>query len=85
MNSISLISGATTISILHALLPDHWLAFILVGSSRGWSGNKIMKIAFLAGCGHVAMTSVLGLVVATIDEELFHKQVLLRLTFQVAS
>lgn len=67
MNPISLISGATTISILHALLPDHWLAFILVGSSRGWSGNKIMKIAFLAGCSHVAMTSVLGLVVATID------------------
>ena len=67
MNPISLISGATTISTLHALLPDHWLAFILVGSSRGWSGNKIMKIAFLAGCSHVAMTSVLGLVVATID------------------
>jgi len=66
MNLISLITGAVTISILHALLPSHWLAFVLVGNAQGWHGSKIMKIALLAGSGHVTMTTILGLAAGTI-------------------
>lgn len=74
MSWISLITGAVIISILHALLPSHWLAFVLIGKAQGWHGNKIMKIVLLAGSGHVATITILGLAAGTIagePEELF--------------
>lgn len=66
MDLFTLIGGAVTISTLHALLPSHWLVFVLVGSAEGWPQSKIMKIALLAGSGHVAMTTMLGLAAATV-------------------
>lgn len=70
MNLVTLVVGAVTISTLHALLPSHWLAFVLVGSAQGWPGSKIMKIALLAGSGHVAMATMLGLATATVAREI---------------
>jgi nickel/cobalt exporter len=67
MNLLSLMAGAVTISTLHALLPSHWLPFVLIGSAQGWRRGKIMKIALLAGGAHVTMTSTLGLAAATIS------------------
>jgi len=69
-NLVTLVVGAVTISILHALLPSHWLAFVLVGSAQGWRGSKIMRIAFLAGSGHVLMTILLGLTAALLAQKI---------------
>jgi putative Mn2+ efflux pump MntP len=66
MSLNSLIIGTLTISIFHAVLPSHWLTFVLVGSAQKWSKKKIMRLMFLAGSGHVLMTTILGLVAATI-------------------
>jgi cadmium resistance protein CadD (predicted permease) len=64
MSFSSLIVGALTIAVLHAILPDHWLTFVLVGSAQRWSKRKIIRLVFLAGSGHVLMTTVLGLAIA---------------------
>lgn len=56
--------GAVTISLLHAILPNHWLPFVLVGNAQNWDDRKIMRIALLAGGGHVFMTVILGIIVA---------------------
>ncbi|MEN9840986.1 MAG: hypothetical protein RL376_786 [Verrucomicrobiota bacterium] len=53
-----------TVAFLHAALPTHWLPFVLVARARGWTEGKTMGVAVLAGLGHVALTSLLGLVVA---------------------
>ncbi len=66
MSLSSLIVGALTISTIHAILPSHWLTFVLVGSAQRWSKSKIMRIVFLAGSGHVLMTTILGLITASI-------------------
>lgn len=66
MGLSSLIVGAITISILHAHTPSHWLTFVLVGGAQGWSRGRVMRLAILAGGGHVAMTTILGLAAAII-------------------
>lgn len=66
MSLASLIVSALTISILHAILPDHWLTFVLVGSAQRWSKSKIIRLVFLAGGGHVLLTTMLGLAIASI-------------------
>ena len=53
------------IAFLHAALPTHWLPFVLVGRTQGWSGRRVLGITALAGGGHVLFTLALGLVVTT--------------------
>jgi nickel/cobalt exporter len=66
MSFNSVIVGALTVSMFHAILPDHWLTFVLVGSAQRWSRSKIMRLVFLAGSGHVLLTTMLGLATASI-------------------
>jgi len=65
MSLSSLVVGALTVSTLHAILPSHWLTVVLVGNAWGWSKNKIMRLVFLAGSGHVLMTTMLGIAAAS--------------------
>jgi nickel/cobalt transporter (NicO) family protein len=53
-----------TVAFFHAALPTHWLPFVLVARARGWRERKTMGVALAAGLGHVALTSLLGLIVA---------------------
>jgi nickel/cobalt transporter (NicO) family protein len=69
-----------TVAFLHAAIPTHWLPFVLVARARGWSNARTLAVSAFAGLGHVALTSVLGLLIAwfgfQIDEhaeELFPK------------
>lgn len=65
-----LVAAAVVVSVAHAALPSHWLAFVLVGRTRGWSGRRVMTVAAIAGLGHVTMTCLLGLLVAALGMEL---------------
>jgi nickel/cobalt exporter len=53
-----------TVAFFHAAIPTHWLPFVLVGRARRWARGKTIAITLLAGLGHVAVTSLLGLVIA---------------------
>ncbi len=53
-----------TVAFFHAAIPTHWLPFVLVSRARGWGRTKTIAVAALAGLGHVALTSVLGLLIA---------------------
>lgn len=53
-----------TVAFLHAAIPTHWLPFVLVARARGWTRAKTLAVTAAAGVGHVALTSLLGLVIA---------------------
>jgi ABC-type nickel/cobalt efflux system permease component RcnA len=48
----------------HAAIPSHWLPFVFVGRTRGWTQKKTLGIVLLAGCGHLATNTVLGFCIA---------------------
>lgn len=59
----SLCITAFTIAFLHtASGPDHYLPFIVLSRSRGWSVSKNILITVLCGLGHVFSSVVLGLI-----------------------
>jgi hypothetical protein len=73
MNTTVLATLAFTgfsVAFFHAALPTHWLPFVLVARARGWRERKTMSVAVLASLGHVAITSLLGLVIAWLGLEL---------------
>lgn len=53
-----------TVAFFHAAIPTHWLPFVLVARARGWGRSKTLAVTALAGLGHVALTSLLGLGIA---------------------
>jgi nickel/cobalt exporter len=53
---------AATIAFVHTLLgPDHYLPFVAMAKSRGWSMARTVRVTLLCGCGHIVGSFVLGL------------------------
>lgn len=57
-------------AFFHAAIPTHWLPFVLVARARQWSRPKTLAVTAFAGLGHVALTSLLGLLIAWFGFEL---------------
>ena len=57
-----LIIAAVSISFLHTITgPDHYLPFIALSKSRGWSFSRTLWWTVICGCGHIASSILLGL------------------------
>lgn len=59
-----------SVAFLHAALPTHWLPFVMTARAQGWNRSKTMGVTLMAGTGHVAFTSVLGLLLVWLGIEL---------------
>lgn len=59
----ALVILAASIGFFHTLFgPDHYLPFVMMSWSRGWSGLKTTLITILCGLGHIGSSVVLGLI-----------------------
>jgi hypothetical protein len=67
---IPILIGAFILSILHALIPSHWLPVLAIGRQRGWSPAYILRVTLMAGFAHVASTVLTGLILAWAGEAL---------------
>jgi len=57
-----LLVAAVTVACLHTVTgPDHYLPFIALSRSRGWSLGKTVFWTVVCGCGHVWSSVALGL------------------------
>lgn len=57
---LSLVGAGFLASLLHAVLPTHWLPFVAVGRAQGWSTAVTLTVVVLAGLAHIASTAVVG-------------------------
>lgn len=79
MNQSFLLTLATTgfgVAFLHAAMPTHWLPFVAIGRTRGWSRRRTLWAVALAGGGHILTTTALGVGLAWFGfelEERFHE------------
>jgi len=62
-----------SVAFLHAAIPTHWLPFVLVSRARGWGVGKTLTSVLLAGMGHIALTTFLGLLIAWFGFQLNHE------------
>lgn len=66
----SIIIGSLLISLLHAVIPNHWLPVLAIGKKEGWSLGETTRITFIAGLAHVISTILIGILLGLIGEEL---------------
>ena len=55
-----LILSTTTIGIIHALAPDHWVPFVSIARAQRWSPAKLVGVTLLSGLGHVGSSILIG-------------------------
>ncbi len=66
----TILAGSILISLLHAVIPNHWLPVLAIGKKEGWSLAETTRITFLAGMAHVVSTVIIGLLLGLIGDEL---------------
>lgn len=59
---VSIITGSILLSLLHALIPNHWLPVIAIGKKEGWSLREITRITLITAVAHVLSTVLLGFI-----------------------
>lgn len=67
-----LIIGSFLISLLHAVIPNHWLPVLAIGRKEGWSLAETSRVTFIAGMAHVISTVIIGILLGMIGSELIH-------------
>ncbi len=60
---ITLLTTGFAVGFLHAVIPTHWLPFVVAARVQNWNKTKTLVITGFAGAGHVLFTTALGLVV----------------------
>jgi ABC-type nickel/cobalt efflux system permease component RcnA len=60
---VSLVLAGLSVSFFHAVLPNHWLPFVLAGRAQRWSLGRTLWVTTLAGGGHVLITTLLGVLI----------------------
>lgn len=66
----NIIIGSFLISLLHAVIPNHWLPVLAIGKKAGWSLVETSRVTFIAGMAHVVSTVIIGLLLGLIGKEL---------------
>jgi hypothetical protein len=64
----SLIAGTLLIAAIHAVMPTHWLSFVLVARAQHWGRSKMLRVVFFSGLGHVMTTALVGLLAAALGK-----------------
>lgn len=57
----ALLTTAALTALLHTLIPDHWLPFVLMGRSQGWSIRTVALVSGLSALLHTGLSLALGL------------------------
>lgn len=63
---ITLLAGSLTLSVLHALIPNHWLPVLAIAKKESWSIQKTAKVTFIAGLSHALSTVLIGVIIGVV-------------------
>ncbi len=58
-----LLWGSAALSLLHALLPNHWLPFVLLAQTEGWTVQQTIRNASIAVIAHLLSTTSIGTII----------------------
>lgn len=57
----SIITGSLIISLLHAVIPNHWLPIIAIGRKENWRVIEVLQVTFICAVAHGLSTILIGI------------------------
>ena len=55
--------GSLILSLIHALIPHHWIPIIAISRTEKWNMRESMYATFITGLSHMISTIVIGIIV----------------------
>lgn len=69
----SIFIGSLLLSLLHAVIPNHWLPVLAIGKKDNWTLQEITKVTFISGLAHALSTIVIGIILGLLGLQLAGK------------
>ena len=63
-DSLQLFISVLAISILHAILPNHWLPVVAIARQLRWTTSRTLIVTLLAALAHSLSTVIIGIAIA---------------------
>ena len=67
---ISIITGALIISLLHAVIPNHWLPVVAIGRKEQWTIAEVTTITATCALAHGISTILIGILLSLLGAKL---------------
>ncbi len=67
---ITLITGSLILSVLHALIPNHWLPVLAISKKENWTLRQTTSVTFISGLAHALSTVLIGVVIGVVGVKL---------------
>ncbi len=65
--------GSFALSIIHALIPNHWLPLVAIAKTERWNSHQTVVAAFATSLAHMISTILVGVLVGYIGVRLSEK------------
>ena len=69
----SIITGSIILSVLHAMIPNHWLPVIAIGRKENWSVGEVTRVTFISAIAHGVSTILIGFILGFVGYKLADK------------
>lgn len=66
MDTIYVAFGALILSIVHAVMPDHWIPLVMISRTEKWSRTETSWITALIAIPHIISTISIGIIIGII-------------------
>lgn len=67
---VSIVVGSLVLSVLHALIPNHWLPVLAISRKENWTLNQTTSVTFISGLSHALSTVIIGLLIGLLGVKL---------------
>ncbi len=67
---ISLLTATIILSIIHALIPNHWLPLVAISRAEKWDTKEVVFVGFVSAFAHVLGTIILGVLLGFVGIKL---------------
>lgn len=68
---IQILIGSLVLSVIHAMIPNHWIPLVAIGKTENWSRKETLWVTAITGSAHTASTILVGIVVGLVGYKLF--------------
>lgn len=67
---IQILIGGFILSVIHALIPNHWIPLVAIGKTENWSRNETLWVTAITGSAHTLSTILVGIFIGLVGYKL---------------
>ncbi len=67
---IQVVLGSLLLSVIHTLIPNHWIPLVAIGKAQRWARSQTLLMAGIMSIAHASSTVLIGILVGLLGHRL---------------